>query len=561
MTDQIIAFHGKTYPNRYAGNCTVCNERVTASAGVTAKHGGRWLVWCAEHDPNAPKIVSFTLDTEVTSVEVEGTESDRLMPHQAQVVASVKSGTRSIYLADEPGLGKTAQAAISLVAAGSRRAVIVVPAVVKTNWEREIELWTPGRQTIVVEGRKAVSVPFGTRVVIINYDILSAHLDNLLAWSPDALIVDEAHYVKERRSARTKAVGEIAESVGDGLKMYLSGTPIPNRPIELAEPLTHLGLIDSLGGFWHFAKRYAEAHREDFGWKMTGASNLDELHEKLVSVGMVRRRKTEVTDLPERTVIDLPVTLSGDGARDVKAAQVALTKRLVTAVKEEAKDEGIKLKDIDFALVRGVVGRELSGSVGFEEIATLRKLIGIGKIDLIVAQAESLLQSGAVVVFAHHRSVVDGIQEALSAAGRRVGVIVGGQAANARQEVIDGFQSGMLDVVVASIEASGVGITLHRASQVIIGELPWTASAQDQAIDRVHRIGQDDPVTAWRVIASSTLDKKLSDAVASKAGIAAAVIDGEDRDEAEGKSLSLIIAELVATAMKVSVPSELSNVL
>ena len=337
--------------------------------------------------------------------------------------------------------------------------------------------------------------------------------------------------------------------------MYLSGTPIPNRPIELAEPLTHLGLLDSLGGFWTFAKRYAEAHYDGYGWKMTGAAHLDELHEELVSVGMVRRRKSEVTDLPERTVVDLPVTLSGDGARDVKAAQVALTKRLVAAVKAQAKEDEVKLKDITFDLVRNVVGRELSGSLGFEEIAALRKLIGIGKIDLIVAQAETLLQSGAVVVFAHHRAVVDGIQEALSAAGHRVGVIVGGQAATVRQEVIDGFQSGDLDVVVASIEASGVGITLHRASQVVIGELPWTAAAQDQAIDRVHRIGQDEPVTAWRVIASSTLDKKLSDAVASKAGIAAAVIDGEDRDEAEGKSLSLVIAELVAAAMKVSVPS------
>lgn len=555
MATQPIALYGKTYPNRYSGICVVCDERVPASAGVTAKHGGRWLVWCADHDPNAPKVASFTLDTEVTSVEVEGTESDRLMPHQAQVVASVQSGTRSLYLADEPGLGKTAQAAISLVAAGSRRAVIVVPAVVKTNWEREIEMWTPGRETIVVEGRKAVSVPLSTRVLIINYDILSAHLDRILAWNPDALIVDEAHYVKERRSARSKAVAAIAESVDDGLRMYLSGTPIPNRPIELAEPLTHLGLLDSLGGFWTFAKRYAQAHHDGYGWKMTGASNLDELHEKLVSVGMVRRRKSEVTDLPERTVIDLPVTLSGDGARDVKAAQVSLTKRLVAAVKAQAKEDEVKLKDITFDLVRKVVARELSGSLGFEEIAALRKLIGIGKIDLIVAQTETLLQSGAVVVFAHHRAVVDGIQEALSAAGHRVGVIVGGQAATVRQEVIDRFQGGDLDVVVASIEASGVGITLHRASQVVIGELPWTAAAQDQAIDRVHRIGQDEPVTAWRVIASSTLDKKLSDAVASKAGIAAAVIDGEDRDEAEGKSLSLVIAELVAIAMKVSVPS------
>lgn len=124
-----------------------------------------------------------------------------------------------------------------------------------------------------------------------------------------------------------------------------------------------------------------------------------------------------------------------------------------------------------------------------------------------------------------------------------------------RQRTIDGFQGGDLDVIVASIEASGVGITLHRASQVVLGELPWTAAGQDQAIDRVHRIGQDEPVTAWRVIASSTLDKKLADTVAAKAGIAAAVIDGEDRAQAQGQSLSGLIAEVVARAMKVEIPT------
>lgn len=551
-----IAFHGKTIVNRYPGSCTVCKTRVPAEEGVTGKHQGRWIVWCAEHDPSAPVIVEFSL-SDATSVTIDGTASAELMAHQAQVVSSVAGGARSIYLADEPGLGKTAQAAVSLVAAESHRAVIVVPAVVKTNWAREIERWTPGREVEVVEGRKAEGrINRDTNVIILNYELLSAHLDRILAWNPDALIVDEAHFVKERRSARTQAVAAVAEAVGDGLKMYLSGTPIPNRPIELAEPLSHLGLLDSLGGFWDFAERYANAHQTQFGWDMTGAQNLNELHEKLTNVGMVRRRKSEVIDLPERTVIDLPVALAGDGARDVKAAQVALTRRLVTAVKEEAAEEGLSLKKIDFNFVRRTVGRELSGSVGFAEIASLRKLIGIGKIDLIVAQAESLLQSGAVVVFAHHRAVVDGVAEALEASGHRVGLIVGGQSATERQSVVDGFQAGDLDVIVASLDAAGVGITLHRASQVVIGELPWTAAGQDQAIDRVHRIGQDAPVTAWRVIASSTLDKKLADAGASKRGIAAAAIDGEDRAEAQGKALSHLIAELVATALKVSVPTD-----
>lgn len=239
----------RTFQNKYSGDCRNCGTRVAAGAGVTGNIGGRWIVWCAEHDPNAPKLVTRTIP-EVTSVEVAGTESGRLMAHQAQVVAAVAAGTRSLYIADEPGLGKTAQALVSIVAAGSQRAVIAVPAVVKTNWAREVDMWTPGREVVVLEGRKSEAIPASADIVVVNYDILTAHLDSLLAWKPDALVVDEAHYVKERTSARTKAVAAIAEHVGDGLKVYLSGTPIPNRPIELAEPLTHLGLIDSFGGFW-----------------------------------------------------------------------------------------------------------------------------------------------------------------------------------------------------------------------------------------------------------------------------------------------------------------------
>lgn len=542
----------KTIPNKYPGRCDECGIRVGALEGVAAKFG-RWTTFCEAHDPNRP--VEFSLDAEIDWIDFEGTEAMKLLPHQARVVAAVEDGARSVYLADEPGLGKTAQAAISLIAADSRRAVIVVPAVVKTNWGREIDMWTPGRKIEIIEGRKAdAEIADDTDVVVVNYDILSSHVARILAWEPDALIVDEAHYVKERKSARTQAVGTIASAVGKGLKMFLSGTPIPNRPIELAEPLSQLGLLESLGGFWYFAKRYCEAYQTDFGWDMSGASNLAELHERLASVGMVRRKKSEVTDLPERTVADLPVTLTGSGARDVKAAQKALTARLVDAVKQALVEEG--RKKADWELVRGVVVGELSGEVGFTEIARLRKLIGIGKIDLIVAQAENLLQSGPVVVFAHHRAVVDGVQAALESAGRSVGLIVGGQSATARQAVVDGFQAGDLDVVVASIDAAGVGITLHRASQVVLGELPWTAAGQDQAIDRVHRIGQDEPVTAWRVIASATLDKKLADTVASKAGISAAVIDGADQKAAQGKALSTTIAELVARSLKVSVPSE-----
>ncbi len=536
--------------NLYPGTCARCRTRVEAGEGTVSKGPGGWLTEHAKYGCPGKQKPVFTLPA-IDAVAIPGTASTELFAHQAQVVAAVQRGQRKIYLADEPGLGKTAVAAISLAAAGSRRAVIVVPAVVKVNWGREIDRWTPGRKASTLATKTASPIDPATEIVIVNYDILAAHLPSILAWRPDALIADEAHYVKDKKAARTKVVAAIAEAVGGGLKMYLSGTPIPNRPIELAEPLKQLGMLEKFGGFWEFATHYCEATRTSFGWDMGGAANLGELNSKLLAAGMVRRLKADVLDLPERTVLDLPVALDAKAAGGVKTAQKAMVAKLVLAVKDFAKTQ-----PLSYALIRRVVGGTLAGEAGFTELSALRRALGVAKISLTVAQAEDLLESGPVVVFAHHREVVDAIAAQLTEAGSKVGTIIGGQSASARQAVVDGFQQGTLDVVVASIEAAGLGITLHRANQVVVGELPWTASAQTQAIDRVHRIGQDSPVTAWRIIADDTLDGKLASTVARKASIAAQAIDGTEDDGAEdGEGVADVIAALVAKAMKVPIPA------
>lgn len=532
--------------SRWAQTCQNCHTTIPAGSDVqlTKLPTGGWYArhpegYCAGEDAPEPFAIP-----DVETVDIPGTPSSDLYAHQAAVVAAVQGGARSILLADEPGLGKTATSLIASAAAGAERVLVIAPAVVKISWQRETERWLPGRSVQVLNGRKAAPIDAGTDVVVINYDVLTAWQNALTAWAPQALIVDEAHMIKNAKAARAKAVAEIAETLPTGaLRMLLTGTPIPNSPIDLAHPLQVLGVMDAVfGGFWPFAKRYAAATHNGYGWDMTGAANLDELHEKLTASCMVRRRKADVVDLPERLIVDVPVELTGAGARGVKAAQRALVDALVAAVHEVAPETTALTPAMVGAVVRAAIS---SRGAAFAELAALRRELGVAKASLVVAQAQDLLASGQpVVVMVHHHEVQDLVATALADHG--VVRIHGGQDAADRQKAIDAFQAGEAGVCVASIQAAGVGITLHRASQVIIGELPWTDAAQTQAIDRVHRIGQDEPVTAWRVIAAATLDERMASVIGRKGAIALQAVDGGTQaDGDEVVTAAQILTELV----------------
>ena len=543
-------------PNRYPGRCSKCGQTVDEGDGRAYKADGRWAT---QHNtcPTAAAVgepVAVPELPTVQAIDVPGTRSVDLFQHQAEVVGLVAAGERSIYLADEQGLGKTAAATIAAVAADAQHVVIVAPAVTKIGWQREIESWVPDAHVQVLAGRKAGPIDPSARFVVVNYEVANAWQAELKAWGADALIIDEAHYIKDSTTARSKAVAEISDGLRgpNPLRIAMSGTPIPNRPIQLAHPLSVLGKLDAMGGFWGYAKRYADAHEDRYSWNLTGASNLDELHTKLLEHGMVRRRKSDVLDLPSRTVADVPVALEKDGARTVKAAQDKLIGSLQTAVETKHPNTAPTK-----AQVRAVVGAALSSSdsPAFSQLAALRQATGLAKVPLVTERVQSLVEQGEpVVVFVHHKSVQAELMAALSE--HHPVQITGGQDATARQAAIDAFQSGGASVAVCSTQAAGVGITLNHASQVVLGELPWTAAAQDQAIDRVHRIGQDRPVTAWRVLAAGTLDEQLAATISRKAAIALAAVDGDVVDaNAQEVSAADVLTDALWNVLNASKPA------
>jgi SNF2 family DNA or RNA helicase len=158
--------------------------------------------------------------------------------------------------------------------------------------------------------------------------------------------------------------------------------------------------------------------------------------------------------------------------------------------------------------------------------------IGSAKAELAADYAAQLARSaGKVVFFAKHIEVMDAAEESFARQGVRFSSIRGDQTPSARQQNIDAFvHDPGVAVAVCSLTAAGVGINLQVASNVVLAELSWTDAEQTQAIDRSHRIGQTEPVTAWRIIAAQTLDARIAELIDSKAGLASRALDGSDED-------------------------------
>ena len=176
-----------------------------------------------------------------------------------------------------------------------------------------------------------------------------------------------------------------------------------------------------------------------------------------------------------------------------------------------------------------------------ENVFAMIRRVGRAKAPLAAEYAAQLARSvGKVVFFAKHIDVMDLAEQTFAERGLRSSSIRGDQTPKARERALDGFLNDPeVSVIICSLMAAGVGLNLQIASNVILAELPWTDAEQTQAIDRVHRIGQDEPVTAWRIIAANTLDTRISELIDSKAGLAARALDGSDEEIASSADIQL----------------------
>ena len=457
--------------------------------------------------------------------------SRELMRHQARFVEEVKRGHRTFLLADEPGLGKTAQALLAASVSNSYPLLVVVPNVVKTNWAREVELWTPGRTATVVHG-DGKDVDAFSDVVIVNYEVLDRHVGWLGRFGFKGMVVDEAHFIKNLKSERSKNVLALSRSIRAAqpraLMMALTGTPLINDIDDFRAIWQFLGWIDDKKPLSVLMEKL-----EDTGLTPADFGFFSEARQAVIDMGIVRRKKVDVAaDIPARRVADIPVELDDDLGRTIRAAEAALTARLmatyrrVRALKPDADDED---------LIRVVAHAELDESKGAktgDNVFTMVRKIGQAKAGLAADYTAQLARNvGKVVFFAKHIDVMDAAEAHFAKVGLTSVSIRGDQSPKARQAAIDAFATDPdVSVVVASLTAAGVGLNLQAASNVVLAELSWTSAEQTQAIDRVHRIGQALPVTAWRIIAAHTIDARIAELIDSKAGLAARALDGSDEE-------------------------------
>lgn len=459
-----------------------------------------------------------------------------MMRHQARFVEEVRRGHRTFLLADEPGLGKTAQALLAAEVSRSYPLLVVVPNVVKTNWAREVELWTPERSATVVHG-DGKDVDAFSDVVIVNYEVLDRHVGWLGRFGFKGMVVDEAHFIKNLKSERSKHVLALSRSIRSttprALMMALTGTPLINSIEDFRAIWQFLGWIDEKKPLPTLMDKL-----EDTGLTPVDFGFFAEARRAVVEMGIVRRKKVDVAaDIPARRIADIPVELDDDLGRSIRAAEAALTTRLL-----ERFDRIHRLKPelSDAELIRVVAHAELEESKGTttgENVFTMVRRIGQAKATLAADYTAQLARSvGKVVFFAKHIDVMDAAEAHFAKVGLNSVSIRGDQSGAARQDAIDSFATDpAVAVVVASLTAAGVGLNLQAASNVVLAELSWTSAEQTQAIDRVHRIGQELPVTAWRIIAAHTIDARIAELIDSKAGLAARALDGSD-DEVVGES-------------------------
>jgi SNF2 family DNA or RNA helicase len=338
--------------------------------------------------------------------------------------------------------------------------------------------------------------------------------------------------------------------------MALTGTPLINDIDDFRAIWQFLGWIDDSKPLGELADAL-----EDTGLTPADRGFYAAARQCVIDRGVVRRRKLDVAaDIPARRIADLPVELNGRAGRSIRAAERDLASRLVGRYERALanRSSGVGVDGIDYDLIRRVARSELKDATAAksgENVFTLMREIGQAKAELAADYAAQLARSaGKVVFFAKHIDVMDAAEETFTRQGVRFSSIRGDQTPKARQANIDAFVNDPdVAVAVCSLTAAGVGLNLQVASNIVLAELSWTNAEQTQAIDRSHRIGQAEPVTAWRIIAAQTLDTRIAELIDSKAGLAARALDGSDEEVSSSADVQLdALAALLTDALRAS---------
>jgi len=451
-------------------------------------------------------------------------------PHLVQALKNYqKVGVRFMvdklraYNGDDMGLGKSLQTLAALEMSQAFPALILCPVKLKQNWLVECRKWLPHRKASVRANDLA-------EITIMGYSEVHNYVNFMLA-SPKAkerkeaaadtkkyffptfnkvvgIACDEGHFIKRRESRRSMAATAIAQLCDPKVRFIMSGTPVENDPSEWLAPLNFFGLMHHFENEYKFMVRYCGYVRGQFGMKMTGATNTKELHGRLTQLCYIRRKKMDVLkELPDKieSIYECELTNRGEYDRIEQDAKAVVM-----------QNQGTLLTD----------GQ--ASAMAMIKIGMLRAAAGRGKVEWIIEWIDTFLESGEkFVIYAYHPEVqaalVKGLQKWSPA------VVLGG-CKDVGAEVQKFAKDERCRVFIGSIIAAGFGINGLQGvcSHIGIAELMWTHTKHQQAIDRLHRIGQKDCVNAYYFLAPGTIDDDLWAIVSEKAKIVSSTTDGEE---------------------------------
>lgn len=439
-----------------------------------------------------------------------------------------------VCLFDEPGVGKTAQAATSARMLKSERTLIVCPPLLTTNWAREAALAglvaDVENATVIRSGRKEPNLPREGTVIVPDSLLASrpALQRKIIDWGVEVMIVDEAHRLKTIGSKRSEAVLDVGAHV-EHPPIALTGTPILGSPHELV-PLLELTrmLCPVFGGRSMFLRDFCRKDR--FGGWHARKSALPRLHKLLRDYVWVRRRKRDVLpQLPQKVRGQLPVDVPMKAYRDAHKDVIQKIHAWISWWAD--RHDGQKPTTADM--------EQFAVESSFELVSQLRHAAGLAKItaaaEVITDHVESTgydMENGVrvwrrpLIVWTHHIEVAAALTQTLP--DGQVAAIVGGTTDNERDSIVDAFQQGRIPVLIAAITKAGVGLTLTRSSDALFVETSWVPAEIIQAEDRQHRIGATHPVLYTTLVARNTLDEPIQRVLNKKTTVLEKAIGNTD---------------------------------
>ena len=443
--------------------------------------------------------------------------------YQKEGIAYALEKKRCI-MGDEMGLGKTAQAIGTMTASGAFPALVICPASLKLNWQREFKKFGGVDAMILDDSNRGVwqNVLRLTRndgkplcqVVIVNYESLkkffvrrlnrqerftlkSIEFDERIRLFR-SVIIDESHRCKSNKTQQSKFVQGIAQ--GKEYILELTGTPVVNNNTDLLQQLNIMGRLEEFGGYTKFVGRYCAG--------LNQSSHLKELNYRLRNTCFFRRQKKDVlTQLPDKTRSYLVTDI--DNRKEYADAERDVIKYL----KDYTQADNEKLQ------------RTLRGAI-MVKMGILKQISARGKIRNAVEVIHNTVDGGEkLIVFCFLKEVVAALKQEFPDAV----TVTGDDNEKQKQRAVDSFQEdAACKLIILNYRSGGTGLTLTAASNVLFVEFPYTASDCEQAEDRAHRNGQKNAVNCIYLLGSGTIDEYLYNLIQTKREIAHAVTGTED---------------------------------